>query len=260
MIRTITVIDAPDHPTVYELRAGLIVRHDAASFEMPDTAEAALFLGSAMSATTRESLSDIAALVDRICPWVSVLVGGRPIIATGDRTDDYGAEALRRYLVDGQPYSPVGGVAFSTHRAMDCLILLDSGYTPDGLASIARHECMHQVYRRLSDDARTMLAADLRTAHHWHSSYLDGAEETACRAFQNWSVSHVHGMPLPEPVGIADFLFASVESGEWATSLMRRGHVAVSPHVLRRRGLLVRATMVAAEQGLSKLMGIAAHA
>jgi hypothetical protein len=257
MAQHIETIDAPDHPYIYELRQSLIQRH-AADHVLPDAVHGALFLGGPMRDTVRSYLPAAARAIDRICPWVRTYVGGRPVMPDTD-ANDYSRQAERSYIIDGAPYSPMGGVAYSSHRAQDCIILLNGSCAPGGFAVTLLHECFHQVYRHLSDEARALLASDIATSRRWDSSYLDSEEERACRAFEAWAVSHVHGVPEPTvATGDAETLFIEVASGRWATGLMKRAHIQVSPHVLRRRGLLVRATTTAVEESLSRILGIAA--
>lgn len=252
-MRDIIRHDAPHRPFVYELHAGAMAKHPIASLTLPEAVQGSLFLGGPTSLTLLRSLEALAEYQERVTPWVTTYIGGEPVVRAAPYTDVFPAQAYCRYTIDGTDYVPVGGVAYAADPAMDSVTLLAASGGPT-TARLLAHETFHHVWRYLLQSARGLLMQDLRTAIVWDSSYFDSDEEVACRAFEAWTAAQHHGLPpVLDPTGDAEILFRAVASGDFATGLMKRRHIVVSPAVLKRRSMLLRAAVAGFENRVGEM-------
>ncbi len=222
----------PHHDVVYALMGGRVGTAPLARYRLPKSLRAhTLVVPDSGDADTQARLPELAALADRIAPWVAVHLVPR-ILSRRNGDDDYGRHA-GHYDVDSVHYSAVGGLACYDEQ----LILLNSA-GPTAVTTTLCHELMHFMWHRLSDAAQAVLKEAVDDGADWPGNYFGNTEERVARMFEKWSSARVEGMPhrgavIMTPEGI----FEHIWSGALADHQIQLGLVPNHETLRIRRSL-----------------------
>ena len=121
-------------------------------------------------------LPTMAALADRIAPWVDVYVV--PYVFTRN-SGDYKRKS-GSYMIDDEAYKSCGGFAVNDR---DVVFVTEA--SPVFMMRALAHELMHKLWdHHLNDEARDVLRGAAGDGIGWPGSYYDDTEERVARLFE----------------------------------------------------------------------------
>jgi hypothetical protein len=226
-------IQEPAHGLVYCLRDGRVGSMPVDRYKLPFCEEGDLVVVPGYPNHAGIAfLSELAAVADRIAPWVTVHVVPRLLILDSDTKDG----AFGYYDIDGDRFEHIGGISYNKED----FVILTLG-SPDWMIQCLAHELMHNIsHHHLNKRALETLRKTADQGILWPSEYLNRHSECYSRMMESYALGCMLGShrysPRPDirnPLWILD----EVWSGRTADQQIIAGLVPDADRHLLRRGL-----------------------
>ena len=221
------------HDVVYGLVQGRVGTAPLARYRLPSCMRGdTLIAPGPANGDGLAMLPRLAEIADRIAPWMPIHIVPRILTKRLDGDDFLRCDGS--YEVEGDLYSTPGGLACRTRE----LVLLMFA-SPVWMAYSMMHEIFHHLERRLSDEAREVLASAVAEGEAWPGGYYTSRTERVARLFEAWAWSRIEGMPANADADLmtVEGLFEFIWSGGLADHQIVRDLVPDAAVHAARRGL-----------------------